>query len=314
MSTKSSNPVLGPETGLKNTNTKVDLKRVEQERLERLKKLNPEVPKERTLIEKIVAQLQESLKGNGTTQAKRTDRVINNAITTADKALKKAERKALQKKNIERDEATSRLNKNNYGSMDGSTSDRRSGTKQPTAAQLKAKAAEKRERDLSALIMKQDAANYRERRKKEDQLAALLAREGVTAVPPKSSAKSTTTGNLRNVNVPVNPKTIETHNVDKLKSVKRPIKTSQEAKERSSVKTAKKKRDRLFGLDFLPEIDSKEGGDKVNLPFGLGSYETLPQEEDYSKNKKGGRIKYKSGGRMRKAGCKRGMGKALRGY
>ena len=31
-------------------------------------------------------------------------------------------------------------------------------------------------------------------------------------------------------------------------------------------------------------------------------------------NKKGGRIKYKSGGRMRKAGCKRGMGKALRGY
>ena len=85
--------------------------------------------------------------------------------------------------------------------------------------------------------------------------------------------------------------------------------TSQEAKEGSS-----KKRDRLFGLDFLPKIDSKEGGDKVNLPFGLGSYETLPQKEDYSKNKKGGRINRKSGGKIRKAGCKRGMGKALRGY
>jgi len=133
-------------------------------------------------------------------------------------------------------------------------------------------------------------------------------------VPPKPSAKSTTTGNLGNVKVPIKPKTIETPNVDKLKSVKPATKTSQEAKERSSVKTAKKKRDRLFGLDFLPEIDSKEGGDKVNLPFGLGSYETLPQEEDYSKNKKGGSIKRQSGGRMRKAGCKRGMGKALRGY
>ena len=77
---------------------------------------------------------------------------------------------------------------------------------------------------------------------------------------------------------------------------------------------AKKKRDRLFGLKSMPKIDSKEGGDKVNLPFGLGSYETLPQEEETSMNKKGGRIKYKSGGRMRKAGCKRGMGKALRGY
>ena len=87
--------------------------------------------------------------------------------------------------------------------------------------------------------------------------------------------------------------------------------TSQEAKEGSS-----KKRDRLFGLDFLPEIDSKEGGDKVNLPFGLGSYETLPIGDDLvsSRNKKGGRINRKSGGKIRKAGCKRGMGKALRGY
>jgi hypothetical protein len=32
------------------------------------------------------------------------------------------------------------------------------------------------------------------------------------------------------------------------------------------------------------------------------------------KIKKGGRINRKSGGKIRKAGCKRGMGKALRGY
>lgn len=121
-------------------------------------------------------------------------------------------------------------------------------------------------------------------------------------------------GNLGKVNVPVKPKTIGKAKIDELKSVKRATKTSQEAKERSSVKTAKKKRDRLFGLKSMPKIDSKEGGDKVNLPFGLGSYTTLPQEEDYSKNQKGGSIKRLSGGRMRKAGCKRGMGKALRGY
>lgn len=91
--------------------------------------------------------------------------------------------------------------------------------------------------------------------------------------------------------------------------------TSKENTKTSNEKTpAKKKRDRLFGLKSMPKIDSKKGGDKVNLPFGLGSYETLPQEEDYSKNKKGGSIKRQSGGRMRKAGCKRGMGKALRGY
>ena len=77
---------------------------------------------------------------------------------------------------------------------------------------------------------------------------------------------------------------------------------------------AKKKRDRLFGLKSMPKIDSKKGGDKVNLPFGLGSYETLPQKEETSMNSKGGSIKRQSGGRMRKAGCKRGMGKALRGY
>ena len=91
--------------------------------------------------------------------------------------------------------------------------------------------------------------------------------------------------------------------------------TSNKNTEKSNEETpAKKKRDRLFGLKSMPKIDSKKGGDKVNLPFGLGSYETLPQEEDYSKNKTGGSIKRQSGGRMRKAGCKRGMGKALRGY
>lgn len=285
MSTKSSNPVLGPETI-------ASLRR----KSEQARKVN-EAAKRRT--------------GRYTPSELKA---LAAEAKAAEKALKIAERKSLQKKNLEKDAAISRLNKNNYGSMDGSTSDRRSGTKRLTAAQLKAKAAQERERDLKKSIRLQDAADYRERRKKEDQLAALLARKGVMAMPPKPSAKSTTTGNLGNVNVPVKPKTIETANIDKLKSVKRPIKTSQEAKERSSVKTAKKKRDRLFGLDFLPEIDSKEGGDKVNLPFGLGSYKTLPQEEDYSKNKKGGSIKRQSGGRMRKAGCKRGMGKALRGY
>ena len=83
MSTKSSTPVLGPETGLKNTNTEVDLKRVEQERLERLKRLNPEVPKERTLMEKLVDQLRKSLGGSGT-------KTVKNAITTAEKKLEAA--------------------------------------------------------------------------------------------------------------------------------------------------------------------------------------------------------------------------------
>jgi hypothetical protein len=285
MATKSSNPVLGPETI-------ASLRR----KSEQARKAN-EAARLRT--------------GRSTPQQLKA---LAAKAKAAEKALKKAEREALQKKNREKDAAISRLNKNNYGSMDGSTSDRRSGTKQLTAAQLKAKAAQKRDQDLKKLIRLQDAADYRERRKKEDQLAALLAKEGVMAMPPKNSAKSTTTGKLGKVNVPVKPKTVETPNVDRLKSVKPATKTSQEAKERSSVKTAKKKRDRLFGLDFLPEIDSKKGGDKVNLPFGLGSYETLPQEEDYSKNKKGGSIKRQSGGRMRKAGCKRGMGKALRGY
>jgi hypothetical protein len=55
-------PVLGPETRAKNKNNNVNLTRIEKERLERLKKLNPEVPKERTLMEKLVDQLRKSSK------------------------------------------------------------------------------------------------------------------------------------------------------------------------------------------------------------------------------------------------------------
>jgi hypothetical protein len=128
-------------------------------------------------------------------------------------------------------------------------------------------------------------------------------------MPPENTRKV----DLANVPVPTKPKTIGRAAVDKLKSVPQSLQ-EEETEKRSSVKPTKKKRDRLFGLDFLPEIDSKEGGDKINLPFGLGSYETLPIEEDYSRNKKGGRINRKSGGKIRKAGCKRGMGKAMRGY
>jgi hypothetical protein len=272
-------PVLGPETKAENKNNNVNLTRIEKERLERLKKLNPEVPKERTLMEKLVDQLRKSLTG----------------------------------KNIPTDVALAerRLQAGKYSSMDDDTYDPASMRKKPkpkpkpkpkskvivsspmplTAAQLEAKAAEKRERDLNALIMKEDAANYRERGKNADN------------------------SNFRNVKVPVKPKTIGRAAGDKFQSVPQSLQEEGEEK-RSSVTTAKKKRDRLFGLDFLPEIDSKEGGDKINLPFGLGSYETLPIEDDLvsSRNKKGGRINRKSGGKIRKAGCKRGMGKAMRGY
>jgi len=146
MSTKSSTPVLGPETI-------ASLRR----KSEQARKAN-EAAKRRT--------------GRSTPSELKA---LAAEAKAAENALKTAERKALQKKNLERDAATSRLNKNNYGSMDGSTSDRRSGTKRLTAAQLKAKAAQKRKQDLEKLIKLQDAADYRQRRKKEDQLAALLA-------------------------------------------------------------------------------------------------------------------------------------------
>ena len=250
-------PVLGPETPAKNKNNNVNLTRIEKERLERLKKLNPEVPKERTLMEKLVDQLRKSLTG----------------------------------KNLPKDVALAerRLKAGRYGSMDADTYDPASMRKKP-----KRKVNTSRTPSVSMDMPK-----------------------NVTSVvmdmpPPSKRNKKLETGN-----VPVKPKTIGKANIDKLKSVKRATKTSQEAKERSSVKTAKKKRDRLFGLDFLPEIDSKEGGDKINLPFGLGSYETLPIEDDLvsSRNKKGGRINRKAGGQIkRKAGCSKGYGKALRGY
>ena len=243
-------PVLGPETPAKNKNNNVNLTRIEKERLERLKKLNPEVPKERTLMEKLVDQLRKSLTG----------------------------------KNLPKDVALAerRLKAGRYGSMDADTYDPASMRKKP-----KRKVNTSRTPSVSMDMPK-----------------------NVTSVvmdmppPPKRNKK------LATVNVPRKPKTIETPNIDKLKSV-------QEAKESSSVKPTKKKRDRLFGLDFLPEIDSKEGGDKINLPFGLGSYETLPIEDDLvsSRNKKGGRINRKAGGQIkRKAGCSKGYGKALRGY
>ena len=270
MSTKSSNPVLGQET------------------VASLRKLSKEAQKR---YANAAAKLR-----TGRFTPKELKALAAEA-KAADKALKKAENKARQANNRETNDAISRLNnakKGSYGSMDGKTYDRKSGTKQLTAAQLKAKAAQKT----------------------EDQLAALLAREGVTAVPPQSSAKSTTTGNSENFTALKKLKEQAGDDYDPMTMTRRKEDTTDDYDPNSMKKqpSTKKKRDRLFGLDFLPEIDSKKGGDKVNLPFGLGSYETLPQEEETSMNKKGGRIKYKSGGKIRKAGCKRGMGKAMRGY
>lgn len=238
-------PVLGPETKAKNKKSKVNLTRIEKERLERLKKLNPEVPKERTLMEKLVDQLRKSLTG----------------------------------KNLPKDVALAerRLKAGRYGSMDADT---------------------------------YDTASMRKKPKRKVNTSRTPSVSMDMPPPPKRNKK------LETVNVPKKPKDVKKASIDKLEAVRRPTKASQEAKERSSVKPTKKKRDRLFGLDFLPEIDSKEGGDKINLPFGLGSYETLPIEDDLvsSRNKKGGRINRKAGGKVRKAGCKRGMGKAMRGY
>jgi hypothetical protein len=268
-------PVLGPETKAENKNNNVNLTRIEKERLERLKRLNPEVPKERTLMEKLVDQLRKSLTGKN----------LPTDVALAERRLQAGKYGEIEEGNpapFKKPETAKPKPKPKSKVIVSSPMPL-------TAAQLEAEAAEKRERDLNALIKKEDAANYRERGKNADN------------------------SKFRNVKVPVKPnpkpKTIETPNIDKLQSVP-------EAKKNNSITTAKKKRDRLFGLDFLPEIDSKEGGDKINLPFGLGSYETLPIEDNLvsSRNKKGGRINRKSGGKIRKAGCKRGMGKAMRGY
>ena len=94
------------------------------------------------------------------------------------------------------------------------------------------------------------------------------------------------------------PKTIGTAPIDKLKSV---FPSSQEALERSGIEAPKKTREKFLGLF---EIDEKQ-------PDFL--------EEMASRNKSGGSIrkkKMKKGGavKVRKANCKRGQGKALRGY
>ena len=156
--------------------------------------------------------------------------------------------------------------------------------------------------------------------KKGDTISELAKIYGTTvgrllkANPSIKDANSIRVGQTIKVN-PLSRKNDEGIYSGTPKSVfKKPSTSKENTKISNEEKPAKKKRDRLFGLKSMPQIDSKKGGDKVNLPFGLGSYETLPQEEDYSKNKKGGSIKRQSGGRMRKAGCKRGMGKALRGY
>ena len=156
--------------------------------------------------------------------------------------------------------------------------------------------------------------------KKGDTISELAKIYGTTvgrllkANPSIKDANSIRVGQTIKVN-PLSRKNDEGIYSGTPKSVfKKPSTSKENTKISNEEKPAKKKRDRLFGLKSMPQIDSKKGGDKVNLPFGLGSYETLPQEEDYSKNKRGGSIKRQSGGRMRKAGCKRGMGKALRGY
>ena len=267
MSTKSSNPVLGPETRLKNTNTKVDLKRLEQERLERIKRLNPEIPKERTLMEKLVDQLRKSLGGSGT-------KPVKNAITTAEKKLEAAKPKPKYKGTVSLPMPPKKLT-----------------AKQKAAAQK----------------MKADAAAFRKRNEMKN--AQQYSADTTENYDTESMIKRKPASKKPSVSPKGKAKVFD--------YTKKYTGEADDDYDRNSMKkqpSAKKKRDRLFGLDFLPEIDSKKGGDKVNLPFGLGSYETLPQEEDYSKNKKGGRIKYKSGGKIRKAGCKRGMGKALRGY
>jgi len=267
MATKSSNPVLGPETGLKNTNTKVDLKRIEQERLKRLKRLNPEVPKERTLMEKLVDQLRKSLGGSGTT-------TVKNAITTAEKKLETAKPKPKSKVTVSLPIPPKRITAEQKAAAQK--------MKANAAALIKSKKMKNAQQYSADTTENYDTESMKKRKPASKKLS----------VSPKGKAKV----------------------FDYTKKYTGEADDDYDSNSMKKRKPAKKKRDRLFGLDFLPEIDSKKGRDKVNLPFGLGSYETLPQEEDYSKNKKGGRIKYKSGGKIRKAGCKRGMGKAMRGY
>ena len=232
--------------------------------------------------------------------------------------------------------ADRRLKAGKYGSMDGDTSDPASMRKQPTikpTATAKGGVSEGRTKGLQEkpkskpVTVSKALANRRLKAGKYGSMDGdtydpasmrkqLKSVSNSTTSTTKPSPVKSPTPKLGNVKVPSKPKEQAGDDYDRNNMTRRKEDTDDDYDSNSMKKRkpTKKKRDRLFGLDFLPKIDSKKGGDKVNLPFGLGSYTTLPQEEDYSKNKKGGRIKYKSGGKIRKAGCKRGMGKAMRGY
>jgi hypothetical protein len=97
---------------------------------------------------------------------------------------------------------------------------------------------------------------------------------------------------------------VPTAAVDKLKSVSRAMPPSQEALERKDIKMVKKSPEKFLGLF---EMDEKQKSMEDFL------------KEMSSINKAGGSIrkkKMKKGGavKVRKANCKRGQGKALRGY
>ena len=97
---------------------------------------------------------------------------------------------------------------------------------------------------------------------------------------------------------------VPTAAVDKLKSVSRAMSPSQEALERKDIEMVKKSPEKFLGLF---EMDEKQQSMEDFL------------KEMSSINKAGGSIrkkKMKKGGavKVRKANCKRGQGKALRGY
>lgn len=97
---------------------------------------------------------------------------------------------------------------------------------------------------------------------------------------------------------------VPTAAVDKLKSVSRAMPPSQEALERKDIEMVKKSPEKFLGLF---EMDEKQKSMEDFL------------KEMSSINKAGGSIrkkKMKKGGavKVRKANCKRGQGKALRGY
>jgi len=117
------------------------------------------------------------------------------------------------------------------------------------------------------------------------------------------------------------PKTIGTAAIDKLKSVRRAFPPSQEALERSDVKMPSR-RASSPSQEALERSEVK--APKKTRPKFLGLFEIDEKQPDFleemaSRNKSGGSIrkkKMKKGGavKVRKANCKRGQGKALRGY